>query len=101
MRKLAFYKRERSEFGSNSDEECRPTGNLQTREAASRQVLVEDDLAPLVEDALVHAPGMQIDAAVESELLGVETRTWYSLGMGPVPELALWLAGTSCLKIPL
>src|SRR5262245_7587754 len=38
-----------------------------------RQVLVVDDLALVVEDAQVHGPGVQIDATVESVLLGVET----------------------------
>ena len=36
------------------------------------QVLVLDDGAGLVEDAQVHGPGVQIDAAVESVLRGVE-----------------------------
>src|SRR5437762_492523 len=46
---------------------------LQERLAAGRQVLVEDDLALAVEDAQVHGPGMEIDAAVESVRAGVET----------------------------
>src|SRR5207245_1893731 len=61
-------------------------------------VLVEDDLALAVEDAQVHGPGMEIDAAVESVLAVVEAHTWSSLGMGPAPEPVSWLAGTPCLK---
>src|SRR5262249_6103976 len=41
---------------------------VQERLARGTQVLVEDDLAALIENAQVHAPGMQIDAAVESVL---------------------------------
>jgi hypothetical protein len=40
------------------------------------QVLVEDDLAALVEDAQVHGVGVQIDAAVESVRLLVEAHAW-------------------------
>jgi hypothetical protein len=36
------------------------------------EVLVEDDVAGVVEDADVHGPGVQVDAAVESVLGGVE-----------------------------
>ena len=37
------------------------------------QVAVEDGLAGLVEDAQVHGPGVQVNAVVESVLLGVES----------------------------
>jgi hypothetical protein len=63
------------------------------------QVFVHDDLAGVVEDAQVHGPGVQIDAAVESMLLGVETHgklPRYRWG----PEPAWWLEGASFLKIP-
>src|SRR5262249_57799791 len=43
-----------------------------------RQVLVVDHLAVRIEDAQVHGPGMQIDAAVKSVRLRVETHTWSS-----------------------
>jgi hypothetical protein len=36
------------------------------------EVLVEDDVAIVVENTDVHRPGVQIDATVESVLLGVE-----------------------------
>jgi hypothetical protein len=45
---------------------------VQERRAGRRQVLVEDDDAVGIEDAQVHAPGMQIDPTVESVLTLVE-----------------------------
>jgi hypothetical protein len=63
------------------------------------EVLVVDDLAGAVEDAQVHGPGVQIDAAVKSMLLGVEAHgvlPRYRWG----PEPASWLEGASFLKIP-
>lgn len=46
-------------------------------------VLVQDRLAALVEDAEVHASGVQIDAAVESVLLLVEShRGLLAMGVG-------------------
>jgi hypothetical protein len=39
---------------------------------AAGEVLVADDVALVVEDAQVHGPGVQIDAAVESMPAGVE-----------------------------
>jgi hypothetical protein len=47
----------------------------------TRQVVVADDGAGVVEDADVHGPGVQVDAAVESVLGGVETHQGL-LGLG-------------------
>jgi hypothetical protein len=44
---------------------------------------VQDDLAALVEDAQVHGTGVQVDAAIESMSLDVETPVVISFGMGP------------------
>ena len=63
------------------------------------KVVVEDDLAAVIEDAEVPGPGMQIDAAVESVLLVVEAQgVLRRSGWGPEP--ASWLEGASFLKIP-
>lgn len=63
------------------------------------EVFVVDDLAVAVDDAQIHGPGVQIDAAVELMRLGVETH-----GILPRsrwgPEPASWLEGASFLKIP-
>jgi hypothetical protein len=64
------------------------------------EVLVEDDLAAGVEDAEIHASGVEIDAAVEGMWLGVEAHAWSSLGMGAVSEPASWLQRASLLKVP-
>jgi hypothetical protein len=40
---------------------------------AGRQVAVEDNATGLVQDAAMHAPGVQVDAAVESVLSRVES----------------------------
>ncbi len=45
---------------------------LEQRFWAAGQVPVEDGVAVLVENADVHAPGMQVDAAVESMLCRVK-----------------------------
>jgi hypothetical protein len=45
--------------------------------------LVADALAALVEDAQVHGTGVQVDAAIESMWLVVETPVMISFGMGP------------------
>jgi hypothetical protein len=45
---------------------------LQQGGEVTGQVTVEDDGAVLIEDADAHGPGVQVDAAVESMLLGVE-----------------------------
>ena len=50
------------------------------RRRAGGEVLVEDDVAVVVEDADVHGSGVQIDAAVESVLLVVEAH-------GATPEV--------------
>src|SRR5207244_690256 len=65
----------------------------------SRQVLVKADRAGLVEDAQVHGSGVQIDAAVESVRLVVETHgTPWAWDREPKP--ASWLGGAPFLKIP-
>src|SRR5579872_2767230 len=63
------------------------------------QVFVEDDESVVVEDADVHGPGVQVDAAVESVGLVVEAH-----GILPRnrwgPEPGSWLEGASFLKLP-
>jgi hypothetical protein len=64
-----------------------------------RDLGLTDDAAGLVEDADGEEPGVQIDAAVESVLAGVEAHgelPRYRWG----PEPASWLEGASFLKIP-
>jgi hypothetical protein len=59
----------------------------------TREVAVEHHLAIVGEDAQVHGPGVQVDAAVESVLVGVETNHGYlRVGWGPDPET--WWGGT-------
>ena len=48
---------------------------LQERITGSWQITVLDDLAALVENAQVNAPGMQIDATPESVLTLIEAHT--------------------------
>jgi hypothetical protein len=53
------------------------------------KVAVEDDVAVLIEDAKIHAPCMQIDAAIKSMGLAVETHGMVSLGWVE-PEPGSW-----------
>ena len=57
--------------------------------ATMEQVAVEDGLAPGVENVDVQAPGMQIDAAVESVRLVVATHLVASVVTGR-PDPASW-----------
>ena len=43
---------------------------------AARQVLVENDVAGVVDHAGVHGSGVQVDAAVESVLTFIEPHSW-------------------------
>ena len=72
--------------------------DLQQGLELTRQVAVADDGAGVVEDADVHGPGVQVDAAVESMLAGVEAHGSLRVGWGPDP--ASWLGGAPSLKIP-
>jgi hypothetical protein len=59
---------------------------------AARQIAIEEDGAGLVEDAQVHGPGVQVDAAIESVLLRVESHH----GL-PVRESMRWRVVTSSI----
>jgi hypothetical protein len=61
----------------------------ETQRRVAGEVGVEDDGAGGIEDADVHGPGMQVDAAVEWVLSGVEAHHHGLLGRGPDP--ASWL----------
>jgi hypothetical protein len=47
------------------------------------QVLMEDDLVVVVEEAQVHGAGMQVDATIELMWLVVVAPVMVSFGMGP------------------
>src|SRR5262249_53579961 len=76
--------------GDGLEEVVRPGGDL----------TVEGDVAVGIEDAQSQGPGMEIDAAVESVLGGVEAHGEASAVWVRRPEPASWLAGASCPKIP-
>src|SRR5262249_29484001 len=64
---------------------------LQESRRLGRHFLVQDDLAGVIEDAQVHCPGVQIDAAVESVRVVVEAHSWSLLAWVREPEPASWL----------
>src|SRR6266851_7774244 len=63
------------------------------------EVVVEDDVAVVIEDAQIHRSCVQVDAAVESMGLRIETHGMVSLGWVE-PERGSWLESTSFLKLP-
>src|SRR5262249_26369174 len=77
------------EGGDGFEESLGPSGD----------VLVQDDGAGRVEDAQVHGPGVQVDAAVESVLVGVDADGHGLHGVGG-PEPAAWSEGAPFRKSP-
>src|SRR5262249_43323101 len=73
---------------------------LQESRRLGRHFLVQDDLAGVIEDAQVHCPGVQIDAAVESVRLVVEAHSWSPLAWVREPEPASWLEGYTLPENP-
>jgi hypothetical protein len=69
-----------------------------TRPSRNGAMVSRDDLAVVVEDADVHGPGVQVHAAVESMLTGVEAHGNLRVGWGPEP--ASWWGAPDSLKIP-
>jgi hypothetical protein len=80
------------EHALGPDDESVAEGGDHVEEGSARsgQVTVEDRLALRVEDVGVQAPGMQIDAAVESVRLVVATHLVASVVAGR-PDPASWL----------
>jgi len=79
-----------------SDDQTVPIGRDRLEESSrlGGHFLVPDGGAAVVKDAQVHCPGVQIDPAVESVHLVVETHQWSPLGMGPGSEPVSWPEGT-------
>src|SRR5262249_30613209 len=73
---------------------------LQESRRLGRHFLVQDDLAGVIEDAQVHCPGVQIDAAVESVRLVVGAHSWSPLAWVREPEPASWLEGYTLPENP-
>jgi hypothetical protein len=85
----------------DADGDVGPEGDQHLEEEllVIRDLLAHDDVAGLVDDTNRQQSGVQVDAAVESMLLGVETHRHGLRGVGG-PEPASWLEGASFLKIP-
>src|SRR5262249_50359882 len=81
---------------SNYQVVTKVSDGLQKSSGMGRDVCLADDRAGLVEDADGQSPGVQIDAAVKSVLLVVETHhALLGLGGGLSPHRG-WQARPSC-----
>jgi hypothetical protein len=75
----------------HTDNEVLPIGSnsLEKRFGSRLHIPVQDDLPIPIQDAEIHATGMQIDAAVKLVLLGVESHEVSSSSEGCVPNASI------------